>query len=105
MSCVYASLSLHTHPKPQIQESNRDFHLVFRTFGIDTAEIAQEFNLFCDGQHPLFTPSRPKRTRDRRLELPRDSGVIHRTGAVMGAAEELLDGGVHLAMVSGATQV
>lgn len=102
------SLSLpHTQShKPQTsnQESDREFHLVFRTFGIDTAEVAQEFNCFCNGTHPLFTPSRPERTHERRLELPRDSGVIHRTGAAT-AGEQLLEGGVHLAMVSGATQV
>lgn len=109
--CADTSTRLSPIPKPTTknqnplqtpQESGRDFHIVFRTFGIDAPEVAKEWNLFCDGAHPLFTPSRPERTRGRRLELPRDSGVIHRTGL---ALHEQLHEGVHLAMVSEATQV
>jgi hypothetical protein len=31
-----------------------DFALQFRTFGEDVNEVAQEFNAFCEGKHPLY---------------------------------------------------
>lgn len=80
------------------QAQEREFSLVFRTFGTDTADVAQEWNCFCEGRHPLFPLALPERTRERRLELPRDSGAIYRTDGDEG-------GGVHLAMVSEATKV
>ena len=83
-----------------LEADGRDFHIVFRTFGVDIAEVAQEWNLFCDGRHPLFAPARPELTAERRLELPRDSGAIYRT-----ETDDMLRDGVHLAMVSPAKQV
>ncbi len=32
----------------------RDFTLVFRTFGSDIAEVVDEINMFATGQHPAY---------------------------------------------------
>ncbi|CAG9310386.1 unnamed protein product [Blepharisma stoltei] len=32
----------------------REFSIVFRTFGNDMEEVINEFNLFCNGKHPLY---------------------------------------------------
>jgi len=37
-----------------LKKTNRLFSLVFRTFGTDLPDVAQEFNAFCEGKHPLF---------------------------------------------------
>ena len=31
-----------------------DFRIIFRTFGIDVEKVSEEFNIYCDGKHPLF---------------------------------------------------
>ena len=31
-----------------------NFRLIFRTFGVDIEKVAFEFNLYCEGKHPLF---------------------------------------------------
>jgi hypothetical protein len=37
-----------------LKEAGRSFCLCFRTFGVDLLDVAQELNMFCEGQHPLF---------------------------------------------------
>uniref|UniRef100_A0A7S4S472 Uncharacterized protein n=1 Tax=Alexandrium monilatum TaxID=311494 RepID=A0A7S4S472_9DINO len=37
-----------------LQRSGLSFSLVFRTFGTDLREVAEEFNAFCEGRHPLY---------------------------------------------------
>ncbi len=91
----YAMLPSFFHLVNHLEEAQRDFALVFRTFGTDIPTVAQEFNTFCDGQHPHFTTSCPTRTRHRRLVLPRDSGALHRTSNT-----DILKDGVNLAMAS-----
>jgi hypothetical protein len=36
-----------------------DYALVFRTFGSDSTEIAQEYNKFCTGTHPMYEAGAP----------------------------------------------
>ena len=35
-------------------ENNMNFRLIFRTFGTDIEKVKDEFNLYCQGKHPLF---------------------------------------------------
>lgn len=55
---------------------------VFRTFGTDLPDIAEEWNLFCGGQHPMYPDVRldgsEPGSRDHRLRLPADTGVLFR---------------------------
>mmetsp|Transcript_11784 Transcript_11784/g.1760 ORF Transcript_11784/g.1760 Transcript_11784/m.1760 type:complete len:91 (-) Transcript_11784:685-957(-) len=37
-----------------LRKNKREFAIVFRTFGTDLPEVIEEFNLFCNGSHPLF---------------------------------------------------
>eukprot|EP00040_Diaphanoeca_grandis_P033491 m.205370 g.205370 ORF g.205370 m.205370 type:complete len:394 (+) comp32913_c0_seq1:221-1402(+) len=60
-----------------LEQKKRDFAIVFRTFGTDIPEITEEWNLFCEGKHPVFpgvrldgSGSRP----DRRLYPPFNTG-------------------------------
>lgn len=69
-----------------LEEQERDFRIVFRTFGIDIADVISEFNLFCKGAHPCF-PSVPSGLKRRAVTLPADSGEFYRD-----------DAGLHLAM-------
>jgi hypothetical protein len=87
-----------------LDRNNVDFRIIFRTFGVDVARVAAEFNMFCEGRHPVFnrldsvvsdgigvdidpvTGERRVRkmdgsagTTDRRLRLPDHSGRLLRT--------------------------
>jgi hypothetical protein len=66
----------------KLDELNSHFSIVFRTFGIDIPKITEEYNVFCEGKHPLF-PCRVMDGSDgridRRLIIPKYSGVMHRT--------------------------
>jgi hypothetical protein len=55
-----------------------NFKLIFRTFGKDAPEIAKEFNMFCEGRHPVFPG--PVYSSNYMLSLPRDSISLLRTG-------------------------
>ncbi len=65
-----------------------EFRILFRTFGTDIANVAREFNLFCEGRHPYHRSSLPHKLdgsdplyrRDLRLHLPQASGCLRRTG-------------------------
>ena len=35
-------------------EDGRDFSIIFRSYGLDTILVSEEFNEFCKGNHPLF---------------------------------------------------
>ena len=37
-----------------LKQLNRDFSIVFRTFGTDIDNVIWEFNKFCSGEHPCF---------------------------------------------------
>ena len=37
----------------------RDFTIVFRSFGNDIAEVMEEMNMFCTGQHPFHPEVNP----------------------------------------------
>jgi hypothetical protein len=66
-------------------EQQTDFRIIFRTFGIDAAAIAEEYNLFCEGNHPFFRPTKlldgtdPVYARDLRLHLPLSNCKFKRT--------------------------
>ena len=38
----------------KLTEQQKQFVIIFRTFGDDVDKVVYEFNLFCNGQHPLF---------------------------------------------------
>ena len=38
----------------KLTEQKKQFVIIFRTFGDDVDKVVYEFNLFCNGQHPLF---------------------------------------------------
>ena len=42
-----------------LHQEEINFRLIFRTFGVDLAKVAFEFNLYCEGKHPLFPLSSP----------------------------------------------
>ena len=66
-----------------LDASGRDFAVVFRTFGTDLPEIAEEFNLFCAGKHPMHPGVRMDGTGgsvDRLLHLPGGTGCFVRDG-------------------------
>lgn len=79
---TYHLLPSFFHLMIKLDELNAHFSIVFRTFGIDIPEIAKEYNIFCEGKHPLF-PCRVMDGSDgridRRLIIPKYSGVMHRT--------------------------
>ena len=60
-----------------------DFRIIFRTFGVDVARVASEFNMYCEGTHPVFPGIKKMDGRDgsvdRRLRLPHFSCRYHRT--------------------------
>jgi len=60
-----------------LEEREKHFRIVFRTFGIDIADVINEFNLFCTGAHPCF-PSVPAGLKKRVVTLPSDSGEFYR---------------------------
>jgi len=62
-----------------LEEQEREFRIVFRTFGIDIADVISEFNLFCTGAHPCF-PNVPSGLKKRVVTLPSDSGEFYRDG-------------------------
>jgi hypothetical protein len=35
-------------------ENDVDFRIIFRTFGSDIENVKEEFNVYCEGNHPLF---------------------------------------------------
>ena len=71
-----------------LQKQNREFSIIFRTFGSDLEEISKEFNDFCNGIHPLFNGEngRPlaqfngKDGTKNYLIDTSSSGMIYRTG-------------------------
>ena len=42
-----------------LHQEKTNFRLIFRTFGVDLEKVAFEFNLYCEGNHPLFPLSSP----------------------------------------------
>ena len=65
-----------------LNATERDFALVFRTMGENMPVVADEWNMFCTGRHPLYPSAKfdgSNNTIDRRLHLPQASGVFHRT--------------------------
>lgn len=74
-----------------LHRRNIDFKIVFRSFGKDIPHIANEFNLFCIGEHPLTSQFSNDGSRivldgsdgrpDRRLKLPQCFAQIVRNAA------------------------
>ncbi|KAJ1414022.1 hypothetical protein B484DRAFT_454941 [Ochromonadaceae sp. CCMP2298] len=68
-----------------LAEQDVPFCLLLRTFGTDISNVCDEFNLFCSGLHPAYSPSRKldgtdPRSKDLRIHLPQCSGRMLRTG-------------------------
>lgn len=40
-----------------LHERGLEYRIIFRTFGSDTKVVVEEYNLFCEGKHPLFPHS------------------------------------------------
>jgi hypothetical protein len=45
-----------------------DFRIIFRTFGIDVEKVSEEFNIYCEGKHPLFPVEKNPRKIENNLE-------------------------------------
>ena len=43
------------HSMIELQNKNRIFSIIFRTFGKDFVDVIKEYNSFCEGTHPLFS--------------------------------------------------
>lgn len=71
-------------------ESGIEFNLLFRTFGVDIEHVCEEFNLFCEGRHPIFKPRRkldgtdPTFGKDLRIALPYFHGRLSHTDGTAG---------------------
>ena len=65
-----------------LNDRGEDFRIVFRTFGVDIDRVCSEYNLFCEGNHPLSPPGRrmdgSAGSVDRRVRLPDCGCVLHR---------------------------
>lgn len=61
-----------------LQQRGVEFTLVFRTFGVDTEPVMEEFNRFCCGNHELSQTASPHTSR----RIAGGSvGVLRRSGA------------------------
>lgn len=84
-----------------LKRQQRSFTLCFRTFGEDLATIADEFNRFCEGRHPLYPDVRmdgSDQQPDYRFYVsdPDACGTFHRTddctSLIMGTVEQAGEG-------------
>eukprot|EP00457_Paulinella_chromatophora_P008077 gb/GEZN01008104.1/.p1 GENE.gb/GEZN01008104.1/~~gb/GEZN01008104.1/.p1 ORF type:complete len:257 (-),score=37.99 gb/GEZN01008104.1/:61-831(-) len=65
-----------------LQDEKRDFAIIFRTFGDDFAEVAEEVNLFCEGKHPVYPKARcdgSVGTLDLRIDIETQGHCFHRS--------------------------
>mmetsp|Transcript_9336 Transcript_9336/g.15378 ORF Transcript_9336/g.15378 Transcript_9336/m.15378 type:complete len:380 (-) Transcript_9336:5-1144(-) len=66
-------------------EQRIKFKILFRTFGVDIANVCEEFNTFCEGRHPAYKlqlkldGSDPSYPLDLRIQLPHFNGKLLRT--------------------------
>ena len=44
----------------ELKNKNRQFVLIFRTFGSDFNNVIKEYNSFCEGEHPIFNGENEK---------------------------------------------
>ena len=63
-----------------------DVRILFRTFGDDLDDVGREYNLYCEGKHPVHKPSGDKTYDgttpgyvDRRIRLPHFIGKVKRS--------------------------
>ena len=71
----------------ELQNKNRIYTLIFRTFGTDFDDAIKEFNSFCEGEHPIFSGENEKypkiyfngthNSKDYRIKESH-IGIIHR---------------------------
>lgn len=88
----YAILPSFFHLLVHLQKEQRDFSITFRTFGTEIEEVAREFNLFCEGKHPLFPHARAdgsEGTLDRRLDTKQHIGAFRLSDAICECANTL----------------
>eukprot|EP01038_Epipyxis_sp_PR26KG_P005478 gene5478-7584_t len=66
-----------------LTDKSINFRIIFRTFGIDISNVAEEFNLFCEGNHPVLKPKYKldgsDGRGDYRLKLPTYFGRVKRS--------------------------
>ena len=62
-----------------LKQQNINFKIVFRTFGSDIPNIANEYNLFCENKHILF-PFTNNNLNDLQLNIMNDCYQIKRNG-------------------------
>ena len=68
----------------QLLLTDRDFAIVFRTFGVDSRHVTEEMRMLIDGFHPQFTDSRSGGLRLEpsifaRLKMDTTRAVFHRS--------------------------
>lgn len=85
----FLNLVLHLH------KEQRDFRIVFRTFGIDIMDVIKEYNLFCNGGHPCF-PDVPADMASRTIHLPAGTAEVFRNDAGFQLAMSSLYNGAEL---------
>lgn len=65
---------------PQVHEKKLDVKLVFRTFGNDLVDVANELELLVDGHHPMGFPALPERFRLKLEPKAQCVGTFYRDG-------------------------
>lgn len=68
----------------ELHESGRDFSLSFRTYGEDLPSLAEDWNRFCDGKHPLHPGFTLPESRRLDLSCRDNFGYMWRGGAIEG---------------------
>lgn len=100
------------------EESSIDVRVLFRTFGDDLDDVGREYNLYCEGLHPVHKPTggvtfdgRTPGLLDRRIEMPNFIGKIKRSKDTSSHEELLLAhvsyerGGRTVTLTEGASNV
>ena len=57
-----------------------NWRIVFRSFGVDTPDVIADINRYLAGDNPQFQPSNPDVAAACKIDLPRDTGALLRTG-------------------------
>lgn len=57
-----------------------NWRIVFRSFGVDTPDVIADINRYLAGENPEFQPSNPDVAAACKIDLPRDTGALLRTG-------------------------
>ncbi|KAK9820202.1 hypothetical protein WJX72_007430 [[Myrmecia] bisecta] len=72
----FFKLLMHLH------DLDREFSIIFRSFGSDIADVVEEMNMFCTGQHPCYPQVRMDGSQSRtdlRMSIPESTGAFFRS--------------------------